>query len=191
LLARTSLGKESSANAKAAPAALAEVQQASKHQEQSLDEFTPPKFSWNIGNIGMSAPRDDGGPNHGENRAAGGSAWLFAGPLPWPIQAKLEVGAADDPLEQEAERVAEQVMRMPDPRASTNSTTPGSSSALQGGSPTASDATAQLQCSCGGSCDACKAEQGYDEHGKVRLGELDHRGSDRRSTLPRAGHRRL
>ena len=33
-------------------------------------------------------------------------------PLPWPIQAKLEVGAVDDPLEREADRVADQVMRM-------------------------------------------------------------------------------
>ena len=31
------------------------------------------------------------------------------------IQAKLEIGAVDDPLEHEADRVAERVMRMPDP----------------------------------------------------------------------------
>jgi hypothetical protein len=35
-----------------------------------------------------------------------------------PIQAKLEIGAVDDPLEHEADRVAEQVMRMPDPGVS-------------------------------------------------------------------------
>ena len=35
-------------------------------------------------------------------------------PLPrLPIQAKLKVGAVDDPLEHEADRVADQVMRMP------------------------------------------------------------------------------
>ena len=34
------------------------------------------------------------------------------------MQAKLEVGAVDDPLEREADRVAEQVMRMPDAAAS-------------------------------------------------------------------------
>jgi hypothetical protein len=33
--------------------------------------------------------------------------------LPWPIQTKLEVGAVDNPLEREADRVAEHVMRMP------------------------------------------------------------------------------
>jgi len=31
---------------------------------------------------------------------------------PWSIQAKLEIGAVDDPLEQEADRVADQVMRI-------------------------------------------------------------------------------
>jgi hypothetical protein len=37
---------------------------------------------------------------------------------PLPIQAKLNVGAIDDPLEHEADRVAEQVMRMPAPGVS-------------------------------------------------------------------------
>ena len=34
------------------------------------------------------------------------------------VQTKLEIGAADDPLEHEADRVAERVMRSPDPQAS-------------------------------------------------------------------------
>jgi hypothetical protein len=42
-------------------------------------------------------------------------------PLPRPIQAKLEIGAVDDPLEREADRVAEQVMRMPEPAAAMTS----------------------------------------------------------------------
>ena len=50
-------------------------------------------------------------------------------------QAKLEVGAAEDPLELEADHVAEQVQR---------------------------------KCSCGGSCDSCKAEQSEHEHGMVQ-----------------------
>ncbi len=33
-----------------------------------------------------------------------------------PIQAKLKIGAPDDKYEQEADRVADQVMRMPDPQ---------------------------------------------------------------------------
>jgi len=32
--------------------------------------------------------------------------------LPWPVQAKLQVGSVNDPLEQEADRAAERVMRM-------------------------------------------------------------------------------
>lgn len=35
--------------------------------------------------------------------------------LSWPMQAKLEIGAVDDPLEREADRVADRVMRIPDP----------------------------------------------------------------------------
>jgi hypothetical protein len=53
--------------------------------------------------------------------------------LPWPMQAKLEVGAVDDPLEREADRVAEQVMRMPDP------------------SPAMTAPAPQRKCACGGS----------------------------------------
>jgi hypothetical protein len=44
---------------------------------------------------------------------------LFAAPrLPGPIQTKLEIGAVNDPLEHEADRVADQVMRMPAPEIS-------------------------------------------------------------------------
>jgi hypothetical protein len=38
--------------------------------------------------------------------------------LPSPIQAKLKIGAVDDPLEHEADRLADQVMRTPDPEVS-------------------------------------------------------------------------
>src|SRR5262245_40069476 len=37
--------------------------------------------------------------------------------LPGPIERKLKVGAINDPLEHEADRVADQVMRMPAPEA--------------------------------------------------------------------------
>jgi Domain of unknown function (DUF4157)/Lysine-specific metallo-endopeptidase len=39
-------------------------------------------------------------------------------PLPSVIQPKLAIGPVDDPLEHEADRVADQVMRMPDPEPS-------------------------------------------------------------------------
>jgi hypothetical protein len=43
---------------------------------------------------------------------------LATPPLPVVIQAKLVVGQANDPLEHEANRIADQVMRMPDPKSS-------------------------------------------------------------------------
>lgn len=54
---------------------------------------------------------------------------------PMRIQAKLMVGQSDDPAEQEADRIAEQVMRMPQPQA-------------------------QRSCPCGTSCAKCKSAQG-------------------------------
>lgn len=50
---------------------------------------------------------------------------LFPVPrLPGPIQAKLKIGAVDDPLEHEADRVADRVMRMPVPQLSTTAAPP-------------------------------------------------------------------
>ncbi len=52
------------------------------------------------------------------------AADLPEGTLPGPIQPKLEVGAVDDPLEHEGDRVADQVLRMPAPDAVTMSAPP-------------------------------------------------------------------
>jgi hypothetical protein len=65
-----------------------------------------------------------------------------------PLQKKLAIGAVNDPLEHEADRVADRVMRMPDP-------TPVGTSA-------AGTNTLQRKCSCGGgssTCDECKKEK--------------------------------
>ena len=80
------------------------------------------------------------------------------------IQAKLEVGAVDDPLEREADRVAEQVMRMP------NAAAVAPPAVMVGGIP-----GMQRKCSCGGTCAECRSEQADEEHGKVQ----------RKSTGPR------
>jgi hypothetical protein len=84
---------------------------------------------------------------------AGSAGSRLPGPaasLPWPLQPKLQIGAAADPLEQEADHVAEQVMRMPDPGSVT----------------TASDAgMLRRKCACGGTpgptgeCAACRAKR--------------------------------
>jgi hypothetical protein len=80
---------------------------------------------------------------------------LLAQRLPGYIQAKLKVGAVDDPLEHEADRVADQVMRMPEPSAAAR---PVVSSNVLG---------VQRKCSCGGSCDKCKSEPSDDKHGRL------------------------
>ena len=72
------------------------------------------------------------------------------------LQAKLTVNQPGDIYEQEADRVAEQVMRMPDPGAHT--------SPMFGAVP-----GVQRKCSCGGSCDNCKAEKSDEEPGRVQM----------------------
>ena len=58
------------------------------------------------------------------------------------IQTKLTVNQPGDQYEQEADRVAEHVMRMPDPSAATMSQAIPSAQRIQ-------------RCSCGGTCDEC------------------------------------
>ncbi|WP_437310854.1 eCIS core domain-containing protein [Sorangium sp. So ce388] len=77
-------------------------------------------------------------------RAAGGGE--LSGDLAGAVQAKLTIGRAGDAYEQEADRVAEAVKR------------PQGSAASPGASPAPGDRV-QRQCACGGSCEACAAEQ--------------------------------
>jgi hypothetical protein len=63
--------------------------------------------SWDFSKITVFAPDRASRPQ--------ASSPVVATQLPGAIQAKLVVGAADDPLEHEADRIADQVMRMPDP----------------------------------------------------------------------------
>ncbi len=69
-----------------------------------------------------------------------------------PLQKKLAIGAVNDPLEHEADRVADRVMRMPDPA-------PVGTSAA--GTSAAGANTLQRKCSCGGSgsCEECKKKK--------------------------------
>jgi Domain of unknown function (DUF4157)/Lysine-specific metallo-endopeptidase len=75
---------------------------------------------------------------------AGGTCYTW---LAKPLQCKLRVGAVDDPLEREADGIAEQIARAPD-------------LSLQGAS--SSDATLRRKCACGRSsqgtdeCEECK-----------------------------------
>ncbi len=63
--------------------------------------------------------------------------------VPSSIQPKLKVNAPGDIYEQEADRVADQVMRMPEPQL-------------------------QRACACGGGCPKCKAKQSGQEHGLLQ-----------------------
>jgi Domain of unknown function (DUF4157) len=67
-------------------------------------------------------------PAHGPNRAAPASKPLH------PLQTKLVVNTPGDVFEQEADRIAEQVVGMPEPRL-------------------------QRACACGGECSECQAQQ--------------------------------
>ncbi len=67
------------------------------------------------------------------------------------LQPKLTVNEPGDAYEKEADRVAEQVMRMPKPGAAA---APGPSGQA-GGAP-----DLQRACDCGGTCDDCRKQQG-------------------------------
>jgi Domain of unknown function (DUF4157) len=155
LLARASLGKES-----AKSVATVSPKPSHVHEQFSIEpplpeqEFTAPKFPWSIGKVAVTAPSDGDGTGDGDD---GGPVPAKRGftQLPWPIQAKLKVGAVDDPLEREADRVAERVMRMPDTWAAAGAF---SKSALG----------VQRKCACGGSCDDCKKQHDDEEHAHIQ-----------------------
>jgi hypothetical protein len=85
-----------------------------------------------------------------------------------PLQRKLAIGATNDPLEAEADRVAQQVMRTPDAGTARPPSITGiaSTAFLRRGT--------VRRCSCGGKCDKCNGSHGsqrnnpdgYEIHGK-------------------------
>ena len=115
-------------------------------QETTASDVSGPAYS--LAGLTLLAHGGGGDP---ESPSEGASR-----PLPWPIQAKLEVGAADDPLEREADRIADHVMRMPETGSADR--------------PVLSRATSGVRrkCTCGGSCEKCKTEQSEDERGRVQ-----------------------
>ncbi len=64
----------------------------------------PARFSWSLRNFLLSPPADHVRPNSGGAGKPDGTRHLELPPL--LMQAKLEVGAVDDPLEREADRAA-------------------------------------------------------------------------------------
>ena len=147
------VGKES-ATTNSAPSKSGSTHAVEPMPEASKDEFTPAKFAWNIGSVALSAaggdrPRDDD--------------FRPKARLNWPIQAKLEVGPVDDPLEREADRVADQVLRTAGPMAIPGAGSEGASS------PSSSSGIAvQRKCECGGTCAKCQAEEQEEKSGSVQ-----------------------
>ncbi len=71
----------------------------SRHEQARPDAQKTPPGSWDFGKIPV---------------LAAGAADPFQAPR-FPVQAKLRIGAVDDPLEREADRVADEALRMPGP----------------------------------------------------------------------------
>jgi Domain of unknown function (DUF4157) len=85
--------------------------QAQQQESAPAQVFNPLRSSWNFANLAIHAPAERNQPSSGKDGRPGAARHVGLPPL--PIQAKLEVVAVDDPLEREADRVAEQVMRAP------------------------------------------------------------------------------
>jgi hypothetical protein len=75
------------------------------------------------------------------------------------IQAKLAIGRVDDPLEHEADRVADMVMRIPEPQL-------------------------QRTCACGGMCPKCQSDQPEPENERLQTKRADASDSGRSSAPP-------
>lgn len=67
-----------------------------------------------------------------------------------PLQTKLKVGAPNDHLEQEADQVADRVMRMPDPAVARSNVNANPHSAMS--------IQRKASCACGGGCPVCQAK---------------------------------
>jgi hypothetical protein len=118
----------------------------------------------------VSAAHPEPGPSAFDLEAAYGAPAGMPIFLAVGLQRKLAVGSVDDPLEREADQVAEQVMRMPD----TGPGTPAAASAgviasspMSGGHPRPdlgmADTNIQRKCACGegssGQCEECKKQE--------------------------------
>ena len=145
----TSSGKSTKAVRNPAPERSFEYF-AQQQEPAGSGAFSLGESGWNIGNIAISEPADRGGSKSPQDCRSGATRPI-GWPL-WPVQAKLAIGAIDDPLEREADRMAEHVMRMPDSRAASGSVL------------TFVRRQHMQRCSCGkasssGICEACKQKE--------------------------------
>lgn len=140
MFSRAQLAKQASV-----PKASPEARQVHAYLAQNETELASPQFSYSLAGVRTFAEGE-----HNE----GPEGYFANRRLPFPIQAKLTVGAVNDPLETEADRVADQVMRMPEPRTSSQSfdQKTGKSTVQK----TSADSSLQRKCDCGGTCEDCK-----------------------------------
>jgi uncharacterized protein DUF4157 len=115
---------------------------------ENVPLFAAPATTRGLAESGtVNAARDAGAPGPlGQRSFAGipayaGRSGVAARPFAAPIQAKLAVGRQDDPLEQEADRVADTVLRMSAPAAAGGATHQG-----LGSSPAVVSGRLQRQC---------------------------------------------
>lgn len=109
--------------------------------------------SWSFADLPAAAQSGNGASLFGNGSYSESPGARTASSRPLFLQAKLEVGAANDPLEHEADRVAEQVMRMPDASAAAVSLEqPG----------------VLRKCSCGGTCAKCRSHDAEEESKKIQ-----------------------
>lgn len=95
-----------------------DLEQQGGTSENMMAREAPRGASWDFSKISIHPPNRRSEPQV--------PSWLVAPPLPGIMQPKLTVGPVDDPLEHEADRVADQVMRMPAPLRTERSGSPAS-----------------------------------------------------------------
>src|SRR6266567_2158324 len=100
MFARVAVGKGSSQSKTAESVRVSRSEYSAQQSESGQPKISNlPKFLWNFCNIATHAPNERNQPSSG--RGDGSGATQHAGSLPWPIQAKLEVGAVVDALDKE------------------------------------------------------------------------------------------
>jgi hypothetical protein len=106
MFARSHLSKEGLPNKAGTSVPVSKSFDNFSSKEKNESVFSRSSFSWSLRNVRVSA--------HDENRHIRASNAPTPVQLPRQIQPKLEVGGTDNSLEREANRVAEQVLRVPD-----------------------------------------------------------------------------
>jgi hypothetical protein len=164
MLSHAPLAKQAPTPKASVPAKPAQTMQAETYFAQNETELLSPQFAYSLAGVRTFAEGEhpEGSMHHFTNKR-----------LPFPIQAKLRVGAVNDPLETEADLVADQVMRMPEPRPALRSSDQNvSADSLH--KPSADANRLQRKCDCGGTCDDCKTQDykmkdKHGEHAKLQM----------------------